>query len=581
MPKGRTGSKPPQLSLPRLAPNKMSAAMQGAPNAPRRHSPTATESYTTVDNDPFSDEFEFLDDVHGYVRLNRLERDVIDTPEFQRLFRLGQLGFVDLVFPTANHTRGVHSIGACHWAKALVDRLNENNTRQIFTSVVSATKVPQISPPERVLISLGALLHDISHGPYSHDIEKKTHYLYLSSSQSPLKIKSHYGPYEKHYSFLSNPALYVFIHDQTTSVLARLLRHYSPSFSDRLVAEATTSDQFPHLTGFVTQIEKNWPDYRDELLPSLLFHLLVYEKPIEAEDSTLSLSTSFASATPSSWGLGPQENRETLHRAWYQPFRHDIVGDTLSADLIDYLLRDQARLGMKNELDLKILDYYILVDAGSRAHVESHRTYRCAIDLSDHKRGTFRADRLNDIFRLLDLRHQIHEKAVHHRVVQSAIAMLSRTILVLGKDLQPPLEKLYGLAGTDTTASLASDDRFLESLIAAFQQLPSGHADRHRSLPCKLAERRVYRPLMVIPGDRVPILLSGQCDLGSGLEHSLRELAAVVDSPFFSSFFLLISLLIERFLQVHCSRELRRTSADRRRRMGRSHITSRRRIKAT
>src|SRR5580698_4105429 len=74
----------------------------------------------------FADRYEFQDDVHGPIKLNRVERDLVDTPEFQRLFRLGQLGFVDLVYPTANHSRGVHSIGACHWAKKLTDRLNSN-----------------------------------------------------------------------------------------------------------------------------------------------------------------------------------------------------------------------------------------------------------------------------------------------------------------------------------------------------------------------------------------------------------------------------------------------------------------------
>ena len=56
-------------------------------------------------HDLFTDEFEFQDDVHGSIFLNRLERDAVDSPEFQRLFRLGQLGFVDLVYPTANHSR--------------------------------------------------------------------------------------------------------------------------------------------------------------------------------------------------------------------------------------------------------------------------------------------------------------------------------------------------------------------------------------------------------------------------------------------------------------------------------------------
>jgi hypothetical protein len=37
--------------------------------------------------DPFENRHKFQDDVWGQIRLNDLERDVIDTPEFQRLFR--------------------------------------------------------------------------------------------------------------------------------------------------------------------------------------------------------------------------------------------------------------------------------------------------------------------------------------------------------------------------------------------------------------------------------------------------------------------------------------------------------------
>ena len=37
----------------------------------------------------------------------------------------------------------------------------------------------------------------------------------------------------------------------------------------------------------------------------------------------------------------------------------------------------------------------------------------------DSKRNTLRMELLNDLFQLLNLRHEIHEKAVFHRVVQS------------------------------------------------------------------------------------------------------------------------------------------------------------------
>jgi hypothetical protein len=303
------------------------------------------------------------------------------------------------------------------------------------------------------------------------------------------------------------------------------------------------------LAEFIKALPTLWPAHDRALLPSLLFHLLVWEKPEdEYKKHSLKLRTSFDNPTKVEWGLGPRKHWEQLHHLWYQPFRHDIVGDTLSADLIDYLARDQARLGMKNQLDLKLLKSYILVPwRPPEANGENSRRlqlYRCAIDLNDHKRGTFRAERLNDIFRLLDLRHQIHEKAVYHRVVQSAIAMLSRASLMPDAGM-PDLRQLYGL--DKATVALAGDDGFLQHLVDAAKGVDGTNV--HQSLPCKIAERRVYRPLMVIPGDRVPILLRGICDFSEGLQHPLRELAAIIDSPFFARFFLLVSACIETLLR--------------------------------
>jgi len=112
----------------------------------------------------FADIHKFQDDVWGQIALNSLERDVIDTPEFQRLFRTSQLGFIDFVYQTANHTRGAHSIGACHVANDLMDRLGKNTTHDRKDRRYAPI---DISPAERVLIRLGALLHDITHVPFS------------------------------------------------------------------------------------------------------------------------------------------------------------------------------------------------------------------------------------------------------------------------------------------------------------------------------------------------------------------------------------------------------------------------------
>jgi HD superfamily phosphohydrolase len=259
-----------------------------------------------------------------------------------------------MVYPTANHTRGAHSIGVCFWSKKLVTTLNDNRLKVRPGS----ENVPDISRAEAVLISLGALVHDLPHGPFSHDIEKKTHYIYpLRTPDSRTRVTSYYGPYEKHDNFLANPALYVFLMDVENSVLARVLRKYSRQFAASLLNDARDHE---HLAAFAEALNE-WPRSDEELLPNLLFHLLVYEKYEEARRCSRPLVKTFGGGEKVAWGIGPEAAWKNLHESWYQPFRHDIIGDTLSADLLDYLMRDQSRLGMKNELDLKLLNYYVLV----------------------------------------------------------------------------------------------------------------------------------------------------------------------------------------------------------------------------
>ncbi len=114
------------------------------------------------------------DSIHGDVFLTKTEVRLIDTPEFQRLRRIKQLGMSYLVYPGANHTRFEHSIGALHLAGRLCDKLN-------------------ISEEEKKLVRFAALLHDIGHGPLSHTSEELLE-RYLGQSHEEITteiIKSH------------------------------------------------------------------------------------------------------------------------------------------------------------------------------------------------------------------------------------------------------------------------------------------------------------------------------------------------------------------------------------------------------
>lgn len=92
---------------------------------------------------------------------DRLLLRLIDTPEFQRLRRIKQLGMADQVFPGATHTRFAHSLGVMHTSRRLLNRLEE----------VTGERLEEY---DRTIVLCSALLHDIGHGPFSHAFEKVT-----------------------------------------------------------------------------------------------------------------------------------------------------------------------------------------------------------------------------------------------------------------------------------------------------------------------------------------------------------------------------------------------------------------------
>ncbi|TDG96860.1 hypothetical protein EPR50_G00234340 [Perca flavescens] len=53
----------------------------------------------------------FNDPIHGTVELHPLLIKIIDTPQFQRLRNIKQLGGAYFVYPGASHNRFEHSIG--------------------------------------------------------------------------------------------------------------------------------------------------------------------------------------------------------------------------------------------------------------------------------------------------------------------------------------------------------------------------------------------------------------------------------------------------------------------------------------
>jgi uncharacterized protein len=105
---------------------------------------------------------EIRDPVHGNIALSDAETEVIDSPEFQRLRAIKQLGFAEVSFPGATHNRFIHSIGVSHLAGVVFDQIFK-----VFPFSSSGVKNRY-----RQVFKLAALLHDVGHGPLSHTIEE-------------------------------------------------------------------------------------------------------------------------------------------------------------------------------------------------------------------------------------------------------------------------------------------------------------------------------------------------------------------------------------------------------------------------
>jgi HD superfamily phosphohydrolase len=97
--------------------------------------------------------------IWGHIPLSSAARRIIEHPDFVRLSKIRQLGFVHYVFPGASHTRFEHSIGAYHLSVLMLQRLVLN-------------PATEITREEACLFLAASLLHDIGHYPLAHLVDR-------------------------------------------------------------------------------------------------------------------------------------------------------------------------------------------------------------------------------------------------------------------------------------------------------------------------------------------------------------------------------------------------------------------------
>jgi len=104
---------------------------------------------------------EIRDPIHGPISVTPAETAVIDSRYCQRLRSIKQLGFSELTFPGASHSRFLHSLGAMHLAGQAFDAVFRD---ALWMDCDNRSRFRQT-------LRLAALCHDLGHPPLSHASE--------------------------------------------------------------------------------------------------------------------------------------------------------------------------------------------------------------------------------------------------------------------------------------------------------------------------------------------------------------------------------------------------------------------------
>ncbi|XP_064377433.1 deoxynucleoside triphosphate triphosphohydrolase SAMHD1 isoform X3 [Dromaius novaehollandiae] len=188
----------------------------------------------------------FNDPIHGHIEIHPLLVRIIDTPQFQRLRYIKQLGGTYFVFPGASHNRFEHSLGVGYLAGCLVRALKERQ--------------PELDITQRdiLCVEIAGLCHDLGHGPFSHMFDGR----FIPLVRPDLKWKH------------ETASVVMFEHLITSNKLEKVMESYG------LVLEEDMNFIREQIGGPIdeTTCEKSWPYVGRQKEKSFLYEIVANKK---------------------------------------------------------------------------------------------------------------------------------------------------------------------------------------------------------------------------------------------------------------------------------------------------------------
>lgn len=306
------------------------------------------------------------DELHGDIHTTVLEQALIDTTPFQRLRRVRQLGSAHLIYPGATHTRFAHSLGAL---KVVHDLLRSVlGQREGLHSVpdlldqwndVSADYAAKHGAEAVVLGRLGALLHDLCHVPFGHSVEDDLAVL-ESHDKNGLRFDGLWGTVLE-------------------ELPSRVQRHLPNTVNGRARVRALKS---------LSRLEPG-ADLYEQLRPMIV-----------SKD---------------------ERAKKLREEGLAYPFVDDLVGNTICADLLDYLMRDHRNTGLPASLGTRFTSAFFVVPDGRGPF-----SRRAALALM--RDGHERTDVVSELLKALRYRYELSERVLYHHGKLVADAMLGRAL---------------------------------------------------------------------------------------------------------------------------------------------------------
>lgn len=305
------------------------------------------------------------DPVHGDIHVTELERMIIDSPPMQRLRRVRQLGTTHLVYPAATHSRFSHALGTLRAAQDLLDAVADNrrgprHTPDLFDEW---EREGVLREDENGSITVadartGEATILARLGALMHDL---CHVPLGHTIEDDLKVLTP--------------------HDRNRARFDELWKGLDPAARNA--------------------IEKGQSGFEG-----------AYSLKEELEMLILSKERS-ASGFSDSRRFDPTQSR--------YPFVGDIVGNTICADLIDYLQRDHLSTGLPIALGSRFMDdFYVM---GSQ---HEHFKHRMVVRIA--RKGQAREDVKTELVKYLRYRYELTERVLTHHTKIAADAMIGKLL---------------------------------------------------------------------------------------------------------------------------------------------------------